>query len=382
MLLADAKMVLEVFYMATKRTGNHGKQYNQKLKPLLVWHFLFRYTDKNHFENAEAIVGYLQENGISAERRSIYSDINQLNKILYMMDNDCTLEEAKQDLENYPDEAAIKLMPRKGYYMQHKNYDFDAVRLFAESVYSSRFVDRKQMEGFVEYVLPCLVSDYQVDKINHTVLNIDYSRTDNTQTFINVGIIHEAMSTSLDGRPHIPEKIRFKYIKHSIDDITKPIEARNGDDFIVSPYQLLISDSNYYLLAFDDSKKKMIHLRVDRMKDIALTGDMRDGQEVFKKIQLESYTQRAFSMYNGKTRTATMRFNNSAIDAVMDKFGRDPQKYKKIDDHHFSITADICESPLFFAWLAGFGTGAELLAPSTLRSRYREYLKGIVSKYE
>ena len=40
--------------------------------------------------------------------------------------------------------------------------------------------------------------------------------------------------------------------------------------------------------------------RVDRMKDIRFTGETRDGDEVFKQIDLKTYTKQAFSMYGGE----------------------------------------------------------------------------------
>ena len=38
-----------------------------------------RYSDENHPVTASELVGYLQENGINAEERSIYKDIYEIN---------------------------------------------------------------------------------------------------------------------------------------------------------------------------------------------------------------------------------------------------------------------------------------------------------------
>ena len=59
-----------------------GKQSDQKMKPYLVYEYLMRYSDANHVVSASELVGYLQECGISAERRSIYKDIEEINKAL------------------------------------------------------------------------------------------------------------------------------------------------------------------------------------------------------------------------------------------------------------------------------------------------------------
>ena len=57
------------------------------------------------------ILLYLNEDcGISAERRTIYKDIEDINKVLYMLDNaedGCTIKEAGEALEKYPEEVLL-----------------------------------------------------------------------------------------------------------------------------------------------------------------------------------------------------------------------------------------------------------------------------------
>ncbi|MDD6095139.1 MAG: hypothetical protein PUC29_05295 [Clostridia bacterium] len=54
-----------------KRSENSGRKYDQKMKPFLVYQYLMRETDEEHFVSAQDIVEYLQENfGIFADRRS------------------------------------------------------------------------------------------------------------------------------------------------------------------------------------------------------------------------------------------------------------------------------------------------------------------------
>ena len=55
--------------------------------------------------------------------------------------------------------------------------------------------------------------------------------------------------------------------------------------------------SNYYLLAFDDYAQDMRTYRVDRMKDIRFTGEPRDGDDVFKKIDLREQTLLTASLF-------------------------------------------------------------------------------------
>ena len=70
-----------------KANPQHGRKANQKMKPYLVMEYLMRHTDENHAESADNIVAYLQELGIDAERRSIYRDIEEINKALWLLEN-------------------------------------------------------------------------------------------------------------------------------------------------------------------------------------------------------------------------------------------------------------------------------------------------------
>lgn len=64
-----------------KVVAKHGKQTNQKLKPYVVLQYLLKYSDENNTKSAYDIIGYLEGCGISAERRSIYRDIEDINHI-------------------------------------------------------------------------------------------------------------------------------------------------------------------------------------------------------------------------------------------------------------------------------------------------------------
>ena len=60
----------------------------QKMKPYLVYDYLMRRTDTNHVASGNEIAAYLQDCGIPAERRSIYSDIEEINKAILLTTRD------------------------------------------------------------------------------------------------------------------------------------------------------------------------------------------------------------------------------------------------------------------------------------------------------
>ena len=373
-----------------KIIAKHGKQKDQKLKPYLVLQYLLKYSDENNTRTAYDIIGYLEGCGIHAERRSIYKDVEDINRILLMLQEDVDLEEADMmiaEAEESGDEEEIAELKtilydrsKKGFYVRQRKFDVNDMRLLAECVYAAKFIAEGQAKRLVDVVCD-FVSEEQAQRIRHNAFLTDRVKTDNRSVLNNISAINEAMSRHIDGQPHTPEKISFKYLKHSVSDMSKQVERKAGSRYKVSPYQLLINDGNYYLLAFADYAQDMRTYRVDRMKDIRFTGEPRDGDEIFKTIDIKSYTKRVFSMFGGERKLVEMHFANALLDAVVDRFGTKYVQYGRVDEDHFSVTATVEISDQFYGWLLGFGDSAKLTYPEELVEKFRAYLDKIRALY-
>ena len=53
---------------------------------------------------------------------------------------------------------------------------------------------------------------------------------------------------------------------------------------------------------------------------------------------------------------------------MIDRFGTGPALVPYAGGESFVITVDIQVSPQFYGWVAGFGTGIEILAPAEVRA--------------
>ena len=362
--------------------GGHGKKQNQKLKPYLVLQYLLRQSDENHAIPADEIVGYLMETcGIYAERRSIYRDIEEINKAMLMIEEGLNVHEAAELIAE--DESAKLVVydkSLKGFYVRQRHYDPTDIRLLAECVYSAKFISQGQADRLADVVCE-LVSEPQAKKIRHDAFLTDRVKTSNKAVLNSVSTINDAMSRELDGLPHEPEKISFQYLKYSINDLSQQVERRHGARYTVSPFKLLINDGNYYLLAFDDYSQDMRTYRVDRMKDVRRTKKPRDGADAFFQVDLRTYTKRVFSMFGGERKTVSIRFINPLLDAVVDRFGTKDANYSRSDDGHFTVTAEVEISDQFFGWLLGFGNKAKLTAPESAVREFLSYLDKIRATY-
>ena len=378
----------EMRYMSREPKANpqHGRKANQKMKPYLVMEYLMRRTDENHAESADNIAAYLQELGIDAERRSIYRDIEEINKALWLLENEddadiFAAEEAIETDENDSEKFIVYDRHLKGFRVVRRKYELSDIRLMAECIYASRYISQSEAERLVD-IIKGFVSEEQSREIRTDALVTARQRTLNKSTLRNVSTIYDAMSKMIEGEKHIPEKISFQYLKYTIDDLEKQTERRKGAKYIVSPYKLIINDGNYYLLAFDENSQQIRTYRVDRMKAINRLGTPRDGAEAFAAIDMKTYTQRTFSMFGGERERVSIRFVSSLLDTAVERFGRYNVSYSRSDDHHFNVSADVEISDQFFGWLCGFGTKAKLFSPYTVVNDFTSYLERIQNKYK
>ncbi len=364
---------------------NEGRKDNQKMKPYLVYQYLLHNSDENNTVTASDICAFLEEKGISAERRSVYKDIAAINNALWLLedpDNNIEdLEDAKQEDGDFEETIIYdRHRKKKGFYVNYRKYDASDIRLISECIYSSKYISQAEAERLVD-IMKEFVSDRQAEEIRTDALVNDRTRTLNKYALSNVSIIYDAMSRELNGDRHTPEKIRFQYLKSQISDLSHLVERKHGTKYVVSPWKLIINDGNYYLLAFSDEYQEMRTYRVDRMKSIERIGLPREGRAEFEAIDLRSYTQRTFSMFNGEKVRVQIRFVNSLLDTVLERFGKGKALYSKVDEHHFTVSTEIEISEQFFGWICGFGTKAVIIGPESVQKRFTEYLDKIRAKY-
>lgn len=381
---------------AKSSDGKQGRTSHQKLKSYIVMQYLLKNTDEDHPASANDIIDYLAEFGILAERRSIYRDVREINEVVYALENDCKVSHAEEVIaaDEYDEEKLIVYDPnRKGFYAQRRKYEPIDIRLLAECVHAAKFVSSDTAERLVD-VLCDLVSDEQAAQIRHEVDVVGRVKTTNEKIYYSINTINDAMSRELYGQRHEPEQISFKYMKHTISDMRKQVEQRNGAVITVSPYKLIMNEGNYYLLAYDGKSKKFWPYRVDRMKGVDLTGLLREGAEAYDKIDIQNYTRRVFSMYSGKQYRVKLRFINRLLDTAVERFGRkgDTQDdyrfvntapvYATLDEGHFTVEATVEVSDQFYGWLLGFGRRVKILEPEIVKDEFRAYLDKVRAMYE
>ena len=191
----------------------------------------------------------------------------------------------------------------------------------------------------------------------------------NTKVHYNVDALHRAIAEN--------KQVKFKYFDF---DLKKQRQYyKKGADYVVSPWQMLYSDDNYYLVAVDDGKIK--HFRVDKMNGVDVLEADRVGEEILSKVDMQDYQRYTFNMYGGKVEHVTLQFTNHMMGAAIDRFGRDivPQK---ADDWHFRITVPVAVSNQFFGWVLGLKNQVKIIGPENVVDQWKALLDDVRKRYE
>jgi predicted DNA-binding transcriptional regulator YafY len=371
-----------------KKPPQHGRKNDQKMKPYLVYCYLMRKSDANHFVDAAELIGYLEECGIHAERRSIYRDIDEINKAILMTTMDAyglpkasTIEEAEELLQDENQKTIVYDKHEKGFYVRKRHYKVDDIRFLAECVRTAKFIDERRSKRLINVVCD-LTSEHIAEELQNDAYLLDRNKTDNLAVYELVSKINIAMSKRRNRKPHTPEKIKFKYLSYTIQNGLRRTEKRKGEWYMVSPYQLIISDGNYYLMGYDDKMHKLVNFRVDRMADLELTGEPRCGEEAYKELNIESYLQEHFGMFQGKRDHIRIRAINPLLDTFVDRFGKQGVIYSKDDDKHFTAVVSVAVSNQFFGWLCGLGNKVKIISPAPVVEEFKEYLDKMRGLYD
>ena len=312
-----------------------AKEASQKLKILYLMRILLEKTDETHSITMPEIIAALKLQGISAERKSIYNDIESLRT--YGL-----------DIIGEPDGKIFK------YRVVNRTFELAELKLLVDSVQSSKFVTEKKSNDLIKKI-EGLGSNYEASQLQRQVYTSGRIKTVNENIYYNVDILHNAINQN--------SKIKFHYFQWNVK---KEMELRKGGEYYcVSPWGLSWDDENYYLVAYDSEAEKIKHYRVDKMLHIDLTGEMREGKELFERFDMAEYSKKMFGMFGGKEENVKIECHNCLAGVIIDRFGTDVKMLKK-DNEHFTATVKVAVSKQFLAWVMALGDNAKIVGPENV----------------
>ena len=325
------------------------KSPNQKLKLLYLMEILLQQTDERHPMTVPEMIAQLAQRGISAERKSIYGDL--------------------EALRTFGMDIVQTKTKTTGYYVGSRTFEVPELKLLVDSVQSSKFITHKKTLALIKKN-ESLASIYDAQLLQRQVYVRGRVKSMNESVYYNVDEIADAISRD--------RQIRFHYFEYTISKQRRYRKA--GAYYVVSPLALMWDNENYYLLAWDAEAELRKHYRVDKMTDISALEMPREGTEDLSKLDLSAYSKKVFSMFSGEEQTVRLRFANHLVGAVLDRFGKDVIVVAD-GPEHFTVVLNVVTSPKFYAWLFGFGTEVEILSPPSVRMEMQNMLATAADMY-
>ena len=313
--------------------------------------YLLKRSDENHPVTVAQLIGELESHGISAERKSIYDDLESLRE--YGLD---ILQTGSGK--------------NSGYYVASHEFELPELKLLVDSVQSSKFITYKKTLSLIKKI-ESLTSVYDAQLLRRQLYVKNRIKTMNESIYYNVDELHRGIAEN--------RKIRFHYFEYTVRKERR--FRRDGAWYVLSPYALSWDDENYYLVGFDSEAGIIKHFRVDKMADIQVTEEPRDGEEIYAALDMGVYARKTFGMFTGEETSVRLRFEKDLVGAVIDRLGRDVMLVPDGEDH-FTVRTNVIVSPQFFAWVLGFGNKAKILEPESVVRKLREHLDQVTALYE
>ena len=321
------------------------KSQNQKLKLLYLKQILENETDDDNKLSTKQLIDKLDSYGISAERKSLYNDI------------ECLI--------NFGVDVIVEKTDSNYYCIGEREFELPELKLLVDSVQSSKFLTVKKSNSLIKK-LESLCSTSQAAALQRQVFVADRVKNMNESIYKTIDYIQTAINSH--------KKIEFKYIKYSVSD--KNVFKKDGAVYKSSAYALMLIDQYYYLLGFDSENQMFKHYRVDKIFGINITSEKNDGEKEFENIDIAKYEKRFFGMFGGKFEKVKLLAENDLTGVIVDKFGKN-NIIMKVDENHFQINVDIAVSPQFFGWLTSFSGKIKIIAPQNVKEEFKKHLEKV-----
>lgn len=328
-----------------------AKSQMQKAKLLYILDMLKEYTDEEHALTTKEIIEKLAANGIHADRKTIYADMEELINYGYDI--------VGRDSRN-----------GGGYYLAGREFELAELKLLVDAVQATRFITQKKSRELI-HKLETLTSRHEAIQLQRQVYVAGRSKAENEGIYYTVDAIHRAIQTDC--------KISFQYLSWTTDKKLKP--RKNGQAYVVSPWALLWQEENYYLAAYDSEAEAIRHYRVDKMGKAQVLLEKREGKDVFKTLDVARYSSQTFGMFGGEKKQVTLRMKKELAGVLLDRFGRDIPIRTQTEEF-FTVRLTVNVSQQFYGWLAGLGKDVEIVSPDEVREEYKQYLLEILKQYK
>ena len=328
------------------------KSSNQKFKFTYLMKIMLEKTDDEHALTLSQIIAELEKYGVTAERKSIYSDFHDMT-------------------DRFGIEVIKEQIGRETYYhVGAREFELAEVKLLIDAIQCAKFITERKSRELIKKVKG-FVSEHQASQLQRQVFVNGRIKTMNESIYYSVDEIYNAIEHN--------KKIKFKYFSWQPDK--SQYILNNGNFFTVSPWALTWCDEYYYMVAFDDYSRQCKHYRVDKMLKPQVIDEMREGAEQFRNLDMAAYSKATFGMYGGEKKRVKIHLHNKMAGVFIDRFGKDIT-LRPIDEKHCELNVEVFISPQFYGWIFGLGKDVKIVGPDEVVTQMKEHLQALTEIME
>ncbi|MFV0255377.1 MAG: helix-turn-helix transcriptional regulator [Erysipelotrichaceae bacterium] len=317
---------------------------------LAILETLQKYSDYHHHLKQQDIIDLLEKDyELIVERKAIAKNIEALINLGY-------------DIEQ-----------ANGYYLIDKNFDDSELMFLIDGVLASKYIPKKQALSLVDKL--CSLSSEHFKKKIHSIKRTLVDRNVHNELFYNLDIIFEAIENN--------KKIAYQYNKFDLVNDQIQIKQITKNKKKVSPYEVVVNNGRYYLVANYNKYDNLIHLRIDRMSDVVISSELRyplyEISEFKEKRNIENnYLNKHSSMYTGEVVNCDFLVEDSLLSEVIETFGNNTKVFKEKNKFKVRVRSDKGSLILFFKQ---FINEVVVLSPDELVNEIKNILEKSLANY-
>nr|MBP3259254.1 WYL domain-containing protein [Bacilli bacterium] len=274
---------------------------------LYIINILKKYSDEEHKLSIQDIINYIEDiYKVKNDRRTIERNIELLkDKLEYDID--------------------ISKVRNKNFYYLIKNPDIDfepgEIRAIIDTFSYATFVPTSISD---EIISKCknMQSIYENEKLKDYKIYSNNIKTNNMEIIKNIEDINNAIYDN--------KAISFDYYKYELNPTLSNVMVGTYE---VSPYAVIYSIQELYLIGLKKGENELKKFRIDRMKNINILST--PSKKIDSK-KIDGIIKSSISMYGSKGNDIEVVCDNKLLDNVIEVFGRNID-IRKYDNNHFKL---------------------------------------------
>lgn len=321
---------------------------SKKLALTRIKQIFENYSDYDHPLTHNDIAEHLDRDyGINIDRKTIGRNISLLKEIGIDIASD-----------------------HRGSYLDSRIFEDSELRMLIDGVLCSKYITPKHSEDLINRL--CELSNvYFRSHVKNVFSVTDRCKTENPSLFYNIEVIDDAIEKN--------QQITFDYNKYEIDK-----QLHKSATHTVSPYQLIIQNQRYYLMALNERWQNIVYYRLDRITNMQITKSpltpLRSLKGYENGIDYGEISSALPYMFTDKPQVVEMIIDNCITDQVIDWFGKGI-RMQDTEDGKVNVKLKVSLNAMEY-WAMQYINFAEIVSPISLREKIKQNIDTAKEKYK